>query len=72
MRKNFKDEKNFEKNVKKKQIKKRLNGFSYQRCSNHVTQRVYPLRQGCLLKESHQKLYLNPNPIPNPNLSLGD
>ena len=27
--KNFKDEKNFEKNVKKKtQIKKRLNGFS--------------------------------------------
>ena len=73
MRKNFKDGKNFEKNVKKKtQIKKRFNGFSNQRCSHHVTQRLYPLRQGCSLKESYQKLYLNPNPNPNPNQSLGD
>ena len=52
----------------------RLNEFSNQRCFNHVTQRLYLLRQGCSLEEMHQKLYLNPNPnpIPNPNLILGD
>ena len=67
------DEKNFEKNVEKKtQIKKRLNGFSNLRCSQHVTQRLYPLCQGCSMKKSPQKLDLNANPNPNPNLSLGD
>ena len=72
-RKNFKDEKNLEKNVKKKNIYENATQRLLEPALlNHVTQRLYPLHQRCSSQLSHQKLYLNPNPNPNPNPILGD
>ena len=73
-RKNFKDEKNLEKNVKKSIYKNATQRVLEPALLNHVAQRLYPLHQGCSLQLRHQKLYLNPNPDPNPNPNpiLGD